>query len=98
MIIEIIRGSQSQKQVKACLVHGKTDDIKFKNPESEILAGNLSFTERQAQAILELRLSKLIGLEILALQKEYEELMDKIGQYEDILGIENNDKDYQKRS
>ena len=86
LIIEIIRGSQSQKQVKACLVHGKTDDIKFKNPESEILAGNLSFTERQAQAILELRLSKLIGLEILALQKEYEELMDKIGQYEDILG------------
>ena len=85
LIIEIIRGSQSQKQVKACLVHGKTDDIKFKNPESEILAGNLSFTERQAQAILELRLSKLIGLEILALQKEYEELMDKIGQYEDIL-------------
>ena len=73
-------------RVKACLVHGKTDDIKFKNPESEILAGNLSFTERQAQAILELRLSKLIGLEILALQKEYEELMDKIGQYEDILG------------
>ena len=57
LIIEIIRGSQSQKQVKACLVHGKTDDIKFKNPESEILAGNLSFTERQAQAILELRLS-----------------------------------------
>ena len=86
LIIEIIRGSQSQKQVKACLVYGKTDDIKFKNPESEILAGNLSFTERQAQAILELRLSKLIGLEILALQKEYEELMDKIGQYEDILG------------
>ena len=86
LIIEIIRGSQSQKQVKACLVHGKTDDIKFKNPESEILAGNLSFPERQAQAILELRLSKLIGLEILALQKEYEELMDKIGQYEDILG------------
>ena len=86
LIIEIIRGSQSQKQVKACLVHGKTGDIKFKNPESEILAGNLSFTDRQAQAILELRLSKLIGLEILALQKEYEELMDKIGQYEDILG------------
>ncbi len=85
LIIEIIRGSQSQKQVKECLVYGKTDEIKFKNPESEILAGNLCFTERQAQAILELRLSKLIGLEILALQKEYEELMDKIGQYEDIL-------------
>lgn len=85
LIIEIIRGCQSQKQVKECLVHGKTDGIKFKNPESEILAGNLSFTERQAQAILELRLSKLIGLEILALQKEYEELTNKIAEYEDIL-------------
>ena len=48
---------------------------------------------------MELRLSKLIGLEILALQKEYEELMDKIGQYEDILGNRKTmTKDYQKRS
>lgn len=86
MIIEIIRGCQSQKQVKECLVNGKTDGIKFKNPESEILAGNLAFTERQAQAILELRLAKLIGLEILALQKEYEELTNQIAEYEDILG------------
>ncbi len=86
LIIEIIRGCQNQKQVKECLVHGKTEGIQFKNPESEILAGNLSFTERQAQAILELRLSKLIGLEILALQKEYEELTNKIAAYEDILG------------
>lgn len=86
LIIEIIRGCQSQKQVKDCLVHGNTEGIKFKNPESAILAGNLCFTERQAQAILELRLSKLIGLEILALQKEYEELTNKIAEYEDILG------------
>lgn len=86
LIIEIIRGCQNQKQVKQCLVHGKTEGVKFKNPESEILAGNLCFTERQAQAILELRLSKLIGLEIMALQKEYEELVNKIAEYEDILG------------
>lgn len=86
LIIEIIRGCQSQKQVKECLVTGKTEGIKFKHPESEILAGNLCFTERQAQAILDLRLSKLIGLEIMALQKEYEELVNKIGEYEDILG------------
>ncbi len=31
----------------------------------------LNFTERQATAILELRLQKLIGLELEALQKEY---------------------------
>lgn len=86
LIIEIIRGCQNQKQVKECLVHGKTDGVKFKNPESEILAGNLCFTERQAQAILDLRLAKLIGLEIMALQKEYEQLVNQIAEYEDILG------------
>lgn len=86
LIIEIIRGCQSQKQVKECLVSGKTDGIKFKNPESAILAGNLCFTEKQAQAILDLRLAKLIGLEIMALQKEYEELVNEISEYEEILG------------
>ena len=85
LIIEIIRGCQSQKQVKDCLVNGNTDGIKFKNPESALLAGNLSFTERQAQAILDLRLAKLIGLEIMALQKEYEELVNQIADYEEIL-------------
>ena len=85
LIIEIIRGCESQKQVKECLVKGKTDGIKFKNPQSEILAGNLCFTERQAQAILDLRLAKLIGLEIMALQKEYEDLVNQIADYEEIL-------------
>ena len=85
LIIEVIRGSQTQKQAKACLTKGDTEGIKFRNPESEILAGNLCFTERQAQAILELRLAKLIGLEILALQTEYEKLTEQIAEYEDIL-------------
>ena len=85
LIIEIIRGCQSQKQVKDCLVNGNTEGIKFKNPESALLAGNLAFTERQAQAILDLRLAKLIGLEIMALQKEYEELVNEIADYEEIL-------------
>ena len=85
LIIEIIRGSKSQKQAKDCLINGNTEGINFKNPESAIFASNLNFTERQAQAILELRLYKLIGLEVLALQKEYEELVEKIAGYEDIL-------------
>ncbi len=86
LIIEIIRGCQNQKQVKECLTKGITEGIKFRNAESEILAGNLCFTDRQAQAILDLRLAKLIGLEILALQKEYEDLVNLIAEYEDILG------------
>jgi len=84
-IIDVIRGSQSQKQAKECLMTGNTDGIKFKNPESAIYASNFNFTERQAQAILELRLMKLIGLEVLALQKEYEDLIEKISYYEELL-------------
>lgn len=86
LIIEILRGSQSLKDAKACLTAGDTSKIKFKNKESEIYASQLCFTEKQAQAILELRLYKLIGLEILALQKDYEDIVNRIAEYEDILG------------
>ncbi len=85
LIIEIIRGSESQKQVRDCLTKGVTEGIKFKKKENSVLAGNLNFTDRQATAILDLRLAKLIGLEIKALEKEYEELTEKIAEYEDIL-------------
>ena len=85
LIIEILRGSQSLKDAKACLTKGDTSKIKFKNKESEIYASQLCFTEKQAQAILELRLYKLIGLEILALQKDYEDIVNRIAEYEDIL-------------
>ncbi len=85
LIIEIIRGSQNLKQVKACLISGEVDGITFKHKESEILASQLHFTEKQAQAIVELRLYKLIGLEILALEKEYQDLVEKIAEYEEIL-------------
>ena len=50
-----------------------------------IEASRLHFTEKQASAILDLRLHRLIGLEILALKEEYEEIMEKIREYEDIL-------------
>ena len=85
LIIEIIRGSQSVSQAKACLVDGVTKDIKFKSKASEKEASGLHFTERQAQAILELRLSKLIGLEILKLNEERDELVKEIAEFEKIL-------------
>ena len=85
LIIEILRGSQSLKDARACLTSGDTSNIKFKSKESEIYASQLCFTEKQAQAILELRLYKLIGLEILALQKDYEDIVNRIAEYEDIL-------------
>ena len=85
LIIEILRGSRSIKDAKACLTDGVTDNITFKNPASEIMAQQLHFTDRQAQAILDMRLYKLIGLEIEALMKEHDETLLNIGKYEDIL-------------
>ena len=85
LIIEILRGSRSIKDAKACLTDGNTDHITFKNPSSKIMAQQLNFTDRQAQAILEMRLYKLIGLEIEALMKEHDETLENIAKYEDIL-------------
>ncbi len=85
LIIEIIRGSRSQKQVKDCLTMGITEGINFRRKASEKAAKNLCFTQKQATAILEMRLYRLIGLEIEALMKENEETLKKIASYEDIL-------------
>lgn len=85
LIIEILRGSSSLKEAKDCLIYGKTENIKFKSKRSEKMAAMLRFTERQATAILEMRLYRLIGLEIEALQKEHEETLKNIARYDDIL-------------
>ncbi|HJD47064.1 MAG TPA: DNA topoisomerase 4 subunit A [Candidatus Mediterraneibacter norfolkensis] len=85
LIIEILRGSKSVKDARACLVNGVTDNIKFKSSISKKMAAMLRFTERQATAILEMRLYRLIGLEIEALQREHEETLKNIARYEDIL-------------
>ena len=85
LIIEILRGSKSRDQVKKCLVEGVTEGIKFKSKASEKAARNLKFTENQATAILDMRLYRLIGLEIEALQAEYDQTMKNITSYEDIL-------------
>ena len=85
LIIEILRGSKNIKQAKNCLVNGITEGIKFKTKTSERNAKKLQFTENQATAILEMRLYKLIGLEIEALQKEHETTLKNIAKYEDIL-------------
>ncbi len=86
LIIEILRGSKNIKQAKACLVEGVTDGIKFKSKLSQKTASMLHFTERQATAILEMRLYKLIGLEIEALIKEHDETIKNIAFYEKVLG------------
>ena len=86
LIIEIIRGSHDARMAKKCLVEGVTEGIRFKTQASEKKAAKLHFTERQATAILEMRLAKLCGLEIQALTEDYNETLRNIEEYTEILG------------
>lgn len=90
LIIAILRGAKNLKDAKACLMHGDISRIQFKHPGFEEDARQLAFTEKQATAILEMRLYKLIGLEILALQKEYKECLKKIAEYQKVLKSRSN--------
>ena len=85
LIIEILRGSKNRDQVKKCLVEGITEGIRFRTKASEKAAAKLHFTENQANAILDMRLYKLIGLEIEALEAEHAQTLKNIAAYEDIL-------------
>lgn len=92
LIIEILRGSKNLKQAKTCLIHGDIEGISFRTKTSEKQAKNLCFTEAQATAILEMRLYRLIGLEIHTLQKDYEKTVKDIEKFEDILNNESSMK------
>ena len=108
LIIEILRGSKNVKDARACLTDGIADNINFKSEQSKREAAKLRFTERQTTAILEMRLQKLIGLELEALLKDHDETLKNIAKYEDILGsraamakviikeLENFKKEYEK--
>ena len=85
LVIEILRGSKDRTMAKECLMNGKVEGIRFRSKESKIMAAQLMFTEKQANAILEMRLYKLIGLDLEALINEHEETMANIYRYEDIL-------------
>ena len=85
LIIEILRGSKNREQVKKCLVSGVTEGIRFRTKASEKAASKLCFTENQATAILDMRLYRLIGLEMEALEAEYKKTMKNIECYQDIL-------------
>ena len=85
LIIEILRGSSTTKEAKECLMYGKTENIKFRYKGSIADAQELHFTEKQTDAILAMRLQKLIGLEVDILMKELEEAEKKISKYEKLL-------------
>ena len=85
LIIEILRGSKDLKMAKGCLVNGVVDGIKFKSEDSKKDASVLMFTEKQADAVLSMRLYKLIGLELNQLKKDYDKCLANIKRYEKLL-------------
>lgn len=87
-IIEAIRGSKDVKMVKECLISGKTDEIKWKLKKSEKIAKTFAFTERQATAILDMKLQKLISLEIDKLIADYEEIKKLVADYSEVISSE----------
>ena len=84
--IQRVAGDDSLNEI-ARMLSGETltDSVLENAKELKIMAAQLMFTEKQANAILEMRLYKLIGLELEALINEHEETMANIYRYEDIL-------------
>jgi len=101
-IIELIKASPSPSEAKKGLVAqawelGNVEDMlqragvdaarpDWLEPEFGIRDGKYYLTEQQAQAILDLRLHKLTGLEHEKILAEYKELLDLIAELLHILG------------
>jgi DNA gyrase subunit A len=87
-IIEVIRSSGSVAEAKMRLM----TDERFADREHVVLVegetGALGFTEPQAQAILDMRLQRLTGMERQKLLDEHSGLLLTIGELEAILGDE----------
>ena len=84
-IIEVLRGAKKVIDAKECLMIGKIDNIIFKTKTAERQAKKLHFTEIQTNAILEMRLQRLVGLELNTLEKEFKEHEKNIAEYSGLL-------------
>ena len=84
-IIEVFRGSTVVAMAKKCLTKGVTDGIKFKTKAAEKQAKKFCFTDVQANAILEMKMQKLIGLEMSILEKELAKAKKNIEVYSGLL-------------
>ena len=85
VIIEVLRGSKNINDARTCLTTGKTENITFKTRLNKSMAEKFRFTERQANAILEMRLYRLIGLELEALMKDHDRTLKNIENYKKLL-------------
>ena len=87
-IIALLRSCKSQADAKKALMTGDITGVKFRDRDKEFadVIRDFAFTERQAQAILDMKLSRLIGLELIELKKQHAETLKKIKEYRGILG------------
>ncbi|MDX2051271.1 MAG: DNA gyrase subunit A [Polyangiaceae bacterium] len=97
LVIKTIRSSQDPDEAKAALMNLPLKGLeafvrRAGRPESEITAArertDYRLSERQAKAILEMRLSRLTGLEQEKLAAEYGSLSDEIARLKTILADE----------
>ena len=87
-VINLIRAAKTPKEAREAL-------MTFRSPEEIKAYGKLvgddggpRFTERQAQAIIELQLQRLTGMEQQKIIDELAEIQVRIGEYLEILGSE----------
>jgi len=92
--IRIIRGSRNREEAKIKLLAFEWMRPQVEKwgilirSETRLVEGRWSLTERQVDAILELQLYRLTGLEIDKVRHEYRELLEKIKDLLDILAKE----------
>lgn len=84
-VIEVLRGSKTVPIAKNCLMTGSTAEISFKTKSAAKQATGLRFSEAQADAILEMKMQRLVGLELDMLQSDLEKARKNIKTYEDLL-------------
>jgi DNA gyrase subunit A len=89
-VIRIIRASKSPKDARESLIESS---VKFKFNKAYLIAAGAAeplsrLSERQAQAIIELQLQRLTGMEQEKIANELEDIKTRITEYLEILGSE----------
>ena len=88
-VIALIRASRNPKEAKAGLMGEiEIDYTQFLRADAQASFRPFDFTDRQAQAIIELQLQRLTGMERQKILDELEEIQKKIAAYLEILGSE----------
>lgn len=96
-IVEMLRGCKTEDMARKCLTTGDITGIIFKSKTHEKKAMKFDFTQAQAKAILQIKLVKLINLEINKYMTEKSELEADIAYYKKLLSDRNELLKYIKK-